>query len=164
MRFAASYDSATKVTSVIVFVVLAVVALVVHQLPIMGLCALIVLVSYGYSPQGYVVADGEIVVRRLFGGAHIRLETLREVRATTPDDVLGCIRLLGNGGFFGYYGLFQTSRFGRCTWYVTNRAQSVVVVTSNKTALFSPDDVGGFIATVQSTGQAQPMHLDFHGD
>jgi hypothetical protein len=49
---------------------------------------------------------------------------------------------------FGYYGLFRTSRLGRSTWYVTNRGKAVVVVTGEKTALFSPDDVEGFLTAI----------------
>lgn len=51
---------------------------------------------------------------------------------------------------FGYYGLFRTTRLGNCTWYVTNRDRMVVVVTESKAALFSPDDVGGFLAAIRA--------------
>jgi hypothetical protein len=49
---------------------------------------------------------------------------------------------------FGYYGLFRTSKLGKSTWYVTNRGKAVVVVTGEKTALFSPDDVEGFMTAI----------------
>jgi hypothetical protein len=54
---------------------------------------------------------------------------------------------------FGYYGLFRTSEFGKCWWYVTNRQNTVVVITDEKTALFSPDDVDGFLAAIRAPVQ-----------
>jgi hypothetical protein len=72
------------------------------------------------------------------------------VRAAAPDDLKGCIRLFGNGGLFGYYGLFRTSKLGKCSWYVTNRDNAVVLITSAKTVILSPDDVNGFVATIRT--------------
>jgi hypothetical protein len=54
----------------------------------------------------------------------------------------------GSGGLFGYYGLFSTSKLGRSTWYVTNKSNSVVVITAAKTVLLSPDDPDAFLATL----------------
>ena len=44
--------------------------------------------------------------------AIVPLLDIREVRPATKDDFGGCIRLFGNGGLFGYYGLFRTSKLG----------------------------------------------------
>jgi hypothetical protein len=52
---------------------------------------------------------------------------------------------------FGYYGLFRTSKLKKCWWYVTDRQNTVVVITDEKTALFSPDDVDGFLAAIRTT-------------
>ena len=112
------------------------------------LFALILVGAYAWSPRGYAVSDGSIEVNRLIGTARVPLDGVREVRAATADDFRGCLRLFGNGGLFGYYGRFRTSRLGRSTWYVTNRSKAVVVVTGEKTALFSPDDVERFIAAI----------------
>ncbi len=95
-------------------------------------------------------AAREIVVRRAAGVARFPLEGVREARRATRDDLRGALRIWGSGGLFGYYGLFRTSRLGQCTWYVTNRKNAVVVVTDRKTALFSPDDVEGFLAAIRA--------------
>jgi hypothetical protein len=62
----------------------------------------------------------------------------------------GGFRLWGSGGLFGYYGLFWTSRLGKCTWYVTSRKRPVVVIAESKTTLFSPDDADGFLAAIRA--------------
>ncbi len=103
--------------------------------------------SYAYSPRGYSVGQGAITVKRVIGGIRIPLEGMRQIRAAEPDDFKGCIRLWGSGGLFGYYGLFRTSKLGRCTWHVTDRKHGVVITSADgRTYVVSPDDVAGFLA------------------
>jgi hypothetical protein len=47
--------------------------------------------------------------------------------------------------------VFSTSKLGRCTWYVTNRKNSVVVIAGSKTTLFSPDDMDGFLNAIRAS-------------
>jgi hypothetical protein len=112
--------------------------------------------SYVYSPRSYRVEGKTLVVNRLVGSVRISLENVRELRPTTKDDFRGGIRLWGSGGLFGYYGLFRTSRLGRCTFYVTNRKNTVVLVTDRKTILVSPDDVDGFLRAIEAVAPVIP--------
>lgn len=148
-RFAASYDRTTKILSAVVCLGLGAAAVATHNLFVACVSAAIVVLGYAFSPQSYMVAERAIVVQRLIGNIRVPLDNLREARVTTPGDVSGCIRLWGSGGMFGYYGLFRTSKLGNCRWYVTNRRNMIVVVTDSKTTLYSPDDVGGFLAAIR---------------
>ncbi len=129
----------------------------IQNIYLAGLSVLIVAAAYAYSVRGYAITDGSIVVRRLAGSVRIPLDQVRSARRAVAEDFLGCIRLWGSGGLFGYYGLFQTAKLGRCTWYVTDRARAVVIRTDAKTVLVSPDDVNGFLAAagVASTDAAE---------
>jgi hypothetical protein len=131
-----------------VLILFLVIVVATHSVVAGCLTALILIGAYAWSPRGYAVSDGTITVNRLIGNVRVPLDGVREVRAATKDDFRGCLRLFGNGGLFGYYGLFRTSKLGKSTWYVTNRGKAVVVVTGKKTVLFSPDDVDGFIAAI----------------
>jgi hypothetical protein len=148
--FSVSYDSTTKFISAVTCFIL--IGLTVTIRSVVGGClsALIIALSYGYSPRRYIVSEGSVVVRRLIGSVRIPLDSIRDVRAASPEDLRGCIRLFGNGGLFGYYGRYRTSKLGTCHWYVTNRDNAVVLITSAKTSVFSPDDVNGFVATIQA--------------
>jgi hypothetical protein len=108
------------------------------------------IVSYAYSPRGYAIQERSITIKRLAGNARFPLERVREARPATADDLRGSIRLWGNGGVFGYYGLFRTSKLGKCTWYLANRSHAVVVISDEKTVLFSPDDVDDFLAAIRA--------------
>ena len=155
--FTASLDRTTKIISAVVFVVLGFAALAAQSVAVAVLAAAVIALSYAYSPRGYEITERSIIVRRLIGTVRIPLDDIRELRAATRDDFRGCIRLWGNGGFFGYYGLFRTAKLGKCTWYVTNRAHAVVLITAAKTVVLSPDDVQGFLAAIRSTAPVPTM-------
>lgn len=157
--FSAPYDRGVKIISAVVAAILLVLVATTQSIIAGGFCALIVAVGYAYSPRGYVIADGAIVVKRLAGSIRIPIASIRSARAATADDLAGALRLWGNGGMFGYYGLYSTSRLGKCTWYVTDRRRAVVLVTDAKILLLSPDDVPAFLAALPNapaSGSFQP--------
>jgi len=148
--FSTSYDDAAKVISAVCTFVLVAAAVVSQSVALEIIFTLLLVGVYAWSPLGYSIEGRAIRVHRRSGDAVLPLDDIREARIATAGDLSGCIRLFGNGGLFGYYGLFSTARLGKCTWYVTNRAHTVVVVTARKTALFSPDDMDGFLSAIQS--------------
>lgn len=155
--FSASLDRTTKIISAVVLVVLGFAVIATQNLAVAVLAAAVLVVSYAYSPRGYEIAERSIIVRRLIGPVRIPLDDIRELRAATRDDFRGCIRLWGNGGFFGYYGLFRTSKLGKCTWYVTRRANAIVLITAAKTVVLSPDDIESFLAAIRSAAPVPTM-------
>ncbi len=150
MTFSASYDRFTKILSAFVCLGFLGVIIASHNIVISALALVVILISFAYSPRGYVVADRSVLVRRLAGQVRISLDDVHELRRSTEDDLRGCIRLRGSGGLFGYYGLFRSSKLGEFTEYVTNRSNSVVLITGSKTTLFSPDDVDGFLNAIRA--------------
>lgn len=74
MPFSASYDLAAKIISAFVCLFLLAAVAVTHILVVAAPVLLIILVSYAYSPRGYVVADRSILVQRLAGQARIALD------------------------------------------------------------------------------------------
>jgi hypothetical protein len=148
--FPASYDRTTKIISCVCAAVLLVPVFITQNILVAGLAAVVFCGAYAFSPRRYTIADRSIIINRLLGTVRIPLDGVREIRPATADDVAGGIRLWGNGGLFGYYGLFRTSKLGNCRWYVTNRKNMVVVITANATVLVSPDDVDGFLAVVRA--------------
>jgi hypothetical protein len=146
--FAAPYDRTTKILSAVVCVALVAAAVVIQNVIAAAISVLVIVLAYAYSPRGYAVVDRSVVVKRLVGNVRVPLEDVREARPASKDDFIGCIRLWGSGGLFGYYGLFRTNKLGRSTWYATDRSRAVVVITGSKTILFSPDNVDAFLAAI----------------
>lgn len=158
--FSVTYDSTTKIMSAVVLVLLAAISFAIQSVLLASIVLALILVSYAYSPRGYTLDPGFAVVRRLAGAVNIPLADIQEVRTANAEDVRGCIRLWGSGGLFGYYGLFRTSKLGKCTWYVTDRKKLVVLITRTKTFLLSPDDVNGFISAVRDVAAGAPSVSD----
>ena len=154
MNFAASYDRTTKILTAVVCLALLGAAVAIQNLIATVVSLLVIVLGYAYSPRGYTLEDGGITIRRWIGSVRIPLEGVREVRAGDSSDFRGCVRLWGSGGLFGYYGLFRTSKLGHSTWYMTDRSRAIVLVTTSKTVLVSPDDVQGFLKVVR-----QQTHL-----
>ena len=147
-RFSVSYDRASKIITASACVFLIGGPLLAQSVAGGCLGALIIALTYAFSPRGYIVSARSIIVRRLIGSVDIPLDSVREIRAASREDLRGCIRICANGGLFGYYGLYRTSRLGKSSWYVTHCGRAVVLVTSAKTLVFSPDNVKGFIEAV----------------
>jgi hypothetical protein len=157
MSFTASWDSLTKVISAVVVVLLLGPAIFVLRSPLAsGIGILVLVLAYAWSARGYQIIDGTLRIRRLAGSVRIPLESIREARQATPEDLSGCVRLFGSGGLFGWYGLFRTSKLGKSTWYVTDRSHAVVLVTPEKTLLISPDEVERFLGVVRLTVPEPP--------
>jgi hypothetical protein len=150
-HFPASFDLTTKIVSTVICVAFAVAVAVTWNALIGCAAVLFLLLAYGFSPRGYLLTGETLIVRRLIGNVRIPLQGLRVARAATADDLAGAIRLWGNGGLFGYYGLYRTTALGKCHWYVTSRRDAVVVATEPRTVVVSPRDVENFVSTVRSS-------------
>jgi hypothetical protein len=149
-QFSAPYDSTTKIMSVVICILLAVIAAFTQSGLVVCIGAALLFFTFAFSPRAYSIQDRSIVVKRLIGNVAIPLDGVREARVATADDLGGAYRLWANGGLFGYYGLFSTTKLGKCSWYVTSRQNAVVVITDQKTTLFSPDNVNGFLAAIRA--------------
>ena len=156
----APYDSTSRTITTVVFVIVVFVTVLTRNVVIGGVTGALLALSFLYSIRGYEITAGAIVVRRFLGKVIIPLDSVRGIRAATPDDFAGAIRLWGNGGVFGYYGLFQTTKLGKCSFYVTNRDKTVVVATTDRTFVLSPADVPGFLAAVNAAAPAARIHED----
>jgi Bacterial PH domain len=163
LAFSVSYDLTTKVISACIWVVPLIAAFVVvrqnatARLVVGGSLLLIGLAAYAYSPRVYAVSAEGITVWRPIGMVRVPLETVREVRPATGEDLAGCIRLWSSGGLFGYDGLYRTAKPGQCRWYVADRSRVVVLVTAAETALFSPDDPNGFAKAIRAAAAHAPV-------
>ena len=147
--FAASYDTLAKILSAVVIVSFLAIPIAARSLLLGAFELCVIALAYLYSPQSYAISGGFLLIKRLIGTVRLPLSSILELRAGTADDLRKCIRLWGSGGLLGYYGRFKTAKLGQCRWYMTNRSNSVIVVTGDRTLILSPNDVPGFLASVR---------------
>ena len=126
------------------------ISLLTHNRVVASIVSAVVLIAALYAPWRYVISEESLTVKRAIGSVRYRLSEFTSARRLTPEDLKGCTRLWASGGLFGYYGLFQTNRLGKCWWYVTQKNKAVVL-TGNKTLVISPDNVEGLLAAFQAS-------------
>lgn len=90
---------------------------------------------------GYVVQKNSLKILRPITSVEIDYATIREVLTPSAADMRGTYRLFGNGGVFGYFGIFRNSTFGIMRWYATRISGFVMVVDSeNQKLILTPDN------------------------
>ena len=63
-------------------------------------------------------------------------------RTVEKDEIVTLIRTFGNGGLFGYYGKFYSSKLGNITLYATQSRNRVLIKTIHGTQIMiTPDDL-----------------------
>jgi cytochrome c biogenesis factor len=113
---------------------------------------IMLLVTYGFSPKGYSLQDGQLVIYRPFRNKFYGTESIQTVSIVAKEELKWSMRVFGVGGLFGYFGLFRNSRYGTMIWYASRRDQFVVIERSNgKTIVLTPDDPNSFVSEWNET-------------
>jgi hypothetical protein len=115
-----------------------------------GLLGSILAGTYAFSPRGYSVVDGQILVHHVGWATRFDLDNLRSVK-TAPGVMRGSIRSFGNGGLFGFYGRFRNSTLGSYRAYATNNDNAVVLdVEGTGYVVLTPDAPDAFVEIVRA--------------
>ena len=99
----------------------------------------IVLISYLLSPAKYYIMGSKLVIQKFIGKRIvIPLEDVHGY-AVIPDFAkLRVARTFGNGGLFGYYGMFSTAEYGTINCQLRNLKEIFVIKTTHGMFAISP--------------------------
>ncbi len=101
------------------------------------------LAVYLFSPLGYSVRDGALVIHRPLKPVVIPLAEIENVEILASDDITASYRVFGVGGLFGYYGFFFRNDLGIVRFYLRNKENPIMIDTaSHGRLLISPDSPG----------------------
>jgi hypothetical protein len=115
----------------------------------------IVLFTWLYSPQGYSVRDGALVIHRPWKPVTVPLTEIRSVQLLSPEDVspFSGLRMFGVGGLFGYYGVFFLPRLGGyIRFYLRNRENPILLETTGGGRLLLSPDSPGLMGALNGAG------------
>ena len=105
-----------------------------------------ILGSYAYSVKGYAITSDALIIQRRLArlNKEIPFTRIYLVRQADKGELRWTIRVMGDGGVFGYYGSFVNNKLGYFTMYATHRKNTVIIelLHPNKTIVLSPDDLG----------------------
>ncbi len=106
-------------------------------LAVVGIFPAILLISLLFTITGYDIEGSDLLVNRLLWSTRISLAGLQRIFAD-PDVCKCSIRLFGNGGLFGFSGLYRNSRLGNYRLFATDFAFAVVLVLPKRTVVVTP--------------------------
>jgi hypothetical protein len=156
VRYRAPWGTSVVVLTVLVTAgMLAVTAVAVRSAPssvwpLLALVPLSLVWAWAYSPTGYRIENGELLIERPAGELRVGLRQLRDVQL---DPRLGfAIRVFGDGGLFGGWGWFWSRRIGWFQVSVRRGRPNVLVRTSLRTVLVAPDRPEEFIREIERAG------------
>lgn len=104
--------------------------------------------TYAMAPSSYAVSQDKIIVRRhLWPSSSIPTSQVKSCYPYPQLSGTKTFRLIGNGGAFGWYGIYACDELGTFRMYATNRSKAVVIGNGSKFVL-SPENTESFVAAV----------------
>ena len=114
------------------------------------LCNIVIIVfSYLFAPQGFLIEQSGITVVRKVAPVLIEIGKIHNVSCIERDRFMKSTRTFGNGGLFGYYGAFRNKELGSFQLYGTHRNYGVLV-EADKNYVLTPDRPDEFVEVVRS--------------
>lgn len=124
--------------------------LMLWRLGMVGVPLVLLLGALPFMVRGYTLTESHIEVRRLGWSSVLPLAGLVAVTGE-PDGLRGSVRLLGNGGLFGFCGWFWNRRIGRFRAYATDPGRAVLLrYRDGRKFVLTPHDVQHFIVRVRT--------------
>jgi hypothetical protein len=110
----------------------------------------LILGTYLWHPQSYKITEGGIIINRPIGSKLLGFSSIKHIKRVENDDLGFVLRLFGNGGLFGFTGLFKSRFQGDLTFYATQQRNYVIVETDLKKCVLTPDEPFDFVKNVES--------------
>jgi hypothetical protein len=117
------------------------------------LCWSILGITWAMAPHAYELSPDGLTIRRRVGRRQIPLADISSAEAD-ESAMKGAMRLMASGGLFGFFGTFRNKRLGTFHAFVTDPAQSVVIRSSGKPVVLSPEEPTAFLRRLQDLRDA----------
>ena len=161
MTYKTSLDNLAKVVTIVTTILFA--AIIVGQLSLIEdegksvpifttiLLSLIYFGTFSFRPICYKVTDDKLIIHRPLADIKIDRTEIQSVERLAKAKLSWAVRILGVGGFFGYWGKFSITKLGSMTWYATRRNNAVLITTIyNKKIVLTPNEPERFVTEFNS--------------
>lgn len=112
----------------------------------------IVLFSYLLSPHKYYIQSGNFVIEKVIGRKIvIPLNMIEGFIEVADFNKLKPVRSMGNGGLFGYYGIFTTKDYGNINCQLTRLKNIIIIKSKSGFFAISPEKPELLIDWLKST-------------
>ncbi len=103
----------------------------------------------------YEIQGSKLLIHRLGWKKVIDLSNIETVKAD-PKAVNSSIRLFGNGGLFAFSGIYRNKELGNYRIFATDFKNNVVIKTSEKTYVITPENPETFVEKLKSLIKNRP--------
>jgi len=165
-KFATSPDSLTKIITICVaalavgLVITGVVtyykagrqpAVLIGSMLGPAIIVVLMIAMYLFRPRELQIDAIGITVDKMVKPRHIDFSEIISIRKAETGEMAGAIRTFGNGGLFGYTGLYYNRQLGRMRWFCTQRKNYVIIDTKNKKRIIiTPDQPDDLLQTIST--------------
>lgn len=105
----------------------------------------LVLGCYLYSVKSYRFEGGNLIIEKVAAGKTvIPVAEIQSYLIVEDFMTLKPLRAFGNGGLFGYYGIFTTHDYGNMSCYLTSLHQVVIIKSRRGIIALSPENPAQF--------------------
>ena len=109
----------------------------------------IVIAMYLLKTIAVIVDENAITIERKIRPVVINFSDIVSVKRV--ENMRYTIRTFGNGGVFGYTGMYYKKGIGFMRWYCTQRKNYILIEkTNNKKIVITPDDPESFIKDIEA--------------
>jgi len=110
----------------------------------------IITFSWLLSIKEYCLDGQTLVIRRIILPITIKLADIKSIQRVDKRFIHDSLRIFGNGGFLGFYGIFKNSTEGRYHSYCADLSNLILIETDKKKMLISPENADIFLEQLKS--------------
>lgn len=157
--FSAKLDDLSKIITYVVAAALVIPLIMMTQIAAKGnpevlipfaVVIIILGIALLFRVKNYVLTPDALQIVRKAGIKDFKREAFKSASPVTTKDLGFGIRLLGSGGWGGYFGTFLYRNVGKVQAFATDRKKLILLRTKdNRQILISPEDTEGFLKAMR---------------
>jgi len=110
----------------------------------------IITFSWLLSVKEYFINRETLVIKRIVLPITVKLADINSIQRVDEKFIKDSLRFFGNGGFFGFYGIFKNSTQGKYHAYFADSSNLILIETDKKKILISPENADVFLERIRA--------------
>lgn len=108
------------------------------------------LIAFLFAPKSYIVDKTDITIKKYYGNIVIPINDIKSISELKTNDLSGIHRKFASGGFFGYFGKYNSKKLNDFYIYSGSLTSNLVMIekTDGTKYLITPKDIEQFFKTV----------------
>ncbi len=97
-----------------------------------------------------MINEQYVIIQRPFYQTKIPLNNIKEIKQISYEELSARIRLFGSSGFFGHFGIYHSTHFGKIYMNATQLNDLVLIILKNhRKIVISPENAFQFVHQIK---------------